>query len=136
VYLSRFFAPRVRVVEVNRPDVVAEVRAAFDAYERALVANELDALDATFWADERVVRFAFGDVQLGAERIAAARRERARQTGDRRLEQLVLTTFGADAATAFAVFRLVEDDTVVHQSQTWVRFGDGWRVVAAHVSQT
>jgi hypothetical protein len=123
------------VVDVNDPDVVAEVLAAFLDYEAALVANDLEALEAAFWADERVVRFAFGDVQVGAAAIAADRRGRARQTGRRRIDLLAITTFGSDAATVFAVFRLDEDDTVVQQSQTWMRIEDGWHVVAAHVSK-
>lgn len=122
-------------MDVNEPDVVAEVRAAFLEYEAALVANDLEALEAAFWADERVVRFVFGDVQVGAAAIVADRRSRPRQTGPRRIEHLALSTFGPDAATVFAVFRLGDDGTVVHQSQTWMRIDGGWRVVAAHVSQ-
>jgi hypothetical protein len=119
---------------VNAPDVVAEVTAAFAAYETALVANDVDALDGWFWDDDRVVRFAFGDVQLGAAAISAARRALPRQTGPRAVEHLTVNAFGQDAANVFAVFRLQETGGLVHQSQTWARLGGGWRVVAAHVS--
>lgn len=120
-------------MDVNRPDVVAEVRAVFDAYETVLLANDLDALDAAFWDDDRVVRFAFGTVQLGASAVAAGRRAAPRQTPPRTLDHLTITTYGTDVASVFAVFRL-DDASLVHQSQTWVWFGDSWRVTAAHVS--
>jgi hypothetical protein len=113
---------------------VAEVRAAFLAYEDALVAHDLARLDAAFWDDPRVVRFAFGDVQMGPEAIAADRRSRPRPVGARRMERLEVTTFGRDAGVVFAVFEL-DGAVVLHQSQTWARIRDGWRVVAAHVSQ-
>ena len=121
-------------VQVNDPAVVAEVRAAFDAYEAALVANDVDALDEWFWHDDRVVRFAFGDVQRGWDEISEARRALTRQTGPRRVEDLVVTTFGDDVATVFGVFRLLETDALVHQSQVWARVEGAWRVVGAHVS--
>ncbi len=46
----------------------------------------------------------------------------------------MITTFGHDFATAMTEFRRAGSDRVGRQSQTWVRFADGWRVVAAHVS--
>jgi hypothetical protein len=121
-------------VRVNDPDVVHEVRAAFYAYEGDLLANDLAALDAWFWDGDGVVRFAFGDVQIGAEQVAAARRAVARQTGPRIIEALHVTALGSDVAVVFAAFRLEEDDRLVHQSQTWARLDGRWRVVAAHVS--
>ena len=121
-------------VELNDPAVVEEVRRAFDDYEAALLANDVDALDRWFWDDERVVRFAFGDVQLGAAAISAARRGRARQTTPRVIEALHVNAFGTDVATAFAVARLCDTGAVVHQSQVWARIAGRWRIVAAHVS--
>ena len=121
-------------MQVNDPDVVAEVRAAFDEYEAALVANDVDALDEWFWNDDRVVRFAFGDVQHGWDDISATRRALARQTPARTIDELTITTFGRDTATVWGVFRLVENDAIVHQSQVWARVDGAWRVVAAHVS--
>jgi hypothetical protein len=135
VYLTDFFRRTIGEVEVDIPDVVAEVRAAFVAYEEALVAHDLAALDAAFWDDPRVVRFAFGDVQAGPVAIAADRRARPKPTGARRMSRLELTTFGRDAAVVFAVFEL-DGGVVLLQSQTWGRTAEGWRVVAAHVSQS
>jgi hypothetical protein len=122
-------------VRLNDPAVVAEVRAAFDAYEVALLANDVDALDGWFHDGEEVVRFIFGRVEVGASEVSAARRAVARQTAPRTIEQLEIRTWGDDVASAFAVGRLTATGEVVHQSQTWARLDGGWRVVAAHVSQ-
>jgi uncharacterized protein (TIGR02246 family) len=125
-------------VDVNQPEVVAEVRAAFDTYEAALLANDLDALDEWFWPDERVVRFAFGDVQHGWRAVSASRRSQPRQTVPRRAVSIDVLAFGPDVATVFAVFRLDDPGTgsgaLVHQSQVWARLDGKWRVAAAHVS--
>lgn len=120
----------------NNPAVVAEVRTAFDAYEKALMANDLDALDRWFLDSDEVVRIAFGRVELGARAVAAGRRAVARQTPPRAVEQLEIRAWGDDVAGAFAVCRIVETGVVVHQSQTWVRHDGRWRVAAAHVSTT
>lgn len=121
-------------MRVNDPTVIEEVRAAFHDYERDLVANDVAALDAWFWDGEGVVRFAFGEIQVGAAEVAGARRAVARQTGPRAIEALHITALGEDVAAVFAAFRLAENDRIVHQSQTWARFDGRWRVVAAHVS--
>lgn len=118
---------------VNEPAVVAEVHAAFDNYEAALLANDVATLDGWFWDDPRTVRFAFDAVQVGADSISAARRALPRQSPPRTIEHLSITTYGFDAATVFAVCR-PDDGRVVLQSQTWVRLEAGWRIVAAHVS--
>jgi hypothetical protein len=121
-------------VRVNDPTIVDEVRAAFHAYEADLLDNDVAALDRWFWDGDGVVRFVFGEVQVGADAVAAARRAVPRQTGPRVLDELHVTTLGADVAVVFAVFRLEENDRIVHQSQTWSRLDGTWRVVAAHVS--
>lgn len=121
--------------EVNRPDVVAEVRAVFDRYEAALVANDLAVLDELFWQSEHTERVGLGDRQHGFAEVQAARRALPRQTPPRTLEELVITTF--DDHTAVITTEFVPDDgatPVGRQSQTWIRFSEGWRVVAAHVS--
>jgi hypothetical protein len=120
---------------MNDPAVVAEVRAAFDAYEVSLLANDVDALDGWFHDGDEVVRFIFGRVEVGASEVSAARRAVARQTAPRTIEQLEIRAWGDDVASAFAVCRVTETGEVVHQSQTWARLDGGWRVVAAHVSQ-
>lgn len=124
-------------MEVNVPGVVAEVRAAFDAYEAALMTNDVDALDASFWGDPLVVRFGVGENLYGAQAIAAYRRS-CPPPRPRSLHRTVVTTFGHDAATAVTEYR--EEGAAPgaapagRQSQTWVRLPGGWRIVAAHVS--
>jgi hypothetical protein len=120
--------------EVDRPEVVAEVRAAFEAYEAALVAHDLAALDAAFWADARVVRFGIGDDQLGAEAVAAWRRTSGPVTPGRRLHDTMITTFGTDLAIITTKF--TDDGSGVgRQSQVWMRAGGSWCIVSAHVSR-
>ena len=120
---------------INRPEVVAEVRATFDRYEAALVANDLGVLDELFWASPHTERVGLADRQHGFDEVRAHRRGLARQTPPRALRDLVVTTF--DDHTAVVTTEFVPDDgasPVGRQSQTWLRFPDGWRVVAAHVS--
>lgn len=121
--------------EVNRPDVVAEVRAVFERYEAALLANDLDVLDELFWQSEHTERIGLRDRQHGFATVRAARRALPRQTPPRTLRELVITTF--DDCMAVVTTEFVPDDgatPVGRQSQTWVNFAEGWRVVGAHVS--
>ncbi len=121
--------------EVNRPEVVDDVRATFERYERALVANDLGVLDELFWDDPAVERVGLDDRQHGAAEVRAHRSGLARQTPPRSLRDTVITTFGDDIAVVTTEF-VPHDDALPagRQSQTWVRFAAGWRVVAAHVS--
>lgn len=119
---------------INDPETLAEVRAAFEAYEAALMANDLDALDALFWPDARTVRYGPGQNLYGIEQIRAFRVARVGGSPQRTLANTVITTFGRDFATANTEFQRVGADRTARQSQTWVRFETGWRVVAAHIS--
>ena len=122
-------------MEVDSPEVVAEVRAAFMDYERALMVNDVAALDETFRRDARTLRYGAGENLYGHDAIAAFRAARATADTARRLERTVITTYGRDFATANTEFVRVGSGKRGRQSQTWVRFPDvGWRVVAAHVS--
>lgn len=120
--------------DVNRPEVVAEVEAAFARYEDALVNNRVDVLDALFWPSASTVRYGVAENLVGIDAIRAFRSARSPAGLARTLEQTVITTFGSDFATAMTVFRRDGTERVGRQSQTWVRFADGWKVVAAHVS--
>ena len=120
------------MLEINRPEVVAEVRAAFDRYEAALVGNDVDVLDELFWRSERTVRYGPAENLHGHDAIAAFRAARSPAGLSRTLTNVVITTFGRDFATTNAEF--VRMDRRGRQSQTWARMDDGWRVVAAHVS--
>lgn len=121
-------------MNIDEAAVVAEVRAAFDRYEAALMANDVAALNELFWADERTVRFGPQESLYGHEMIAAFRRDRPVADIDRRLERVAITTFGPDHAVAMCEYRRTGSGRLGKQSQTWVRFAEGWRIVAAHVS--
>jgi hypothetical protein len=120
--------------EVNIPEVVAEVAAAFRRYESALVTNDIAVLDAAFWDDPRVVRFALHDNGYGFAAIAQARRARANVDLRRRLKNTVITTFGREFSTVNTEFQREDSGREGRQSQTWVRTDKGWKVVSAHVS--
>ena len=120
--------------EINLPDVVADVKAAFARYEDALVKNRIDVLDELFWPSPDTVRYGAGENLVGIDAIRAFRAGRPSAGLARTLAATVITTFGRDFATAMTEFRREGSAAVGRQSQTWVRFAAGWRVVAAHVS--
>ena len=121
-------------MDINRPDVHAEVSAAFARYEDALVNNKVDVLDELFWASEFTVRFGVGENLYGIEAIRAFRIARPSVGLARTLQDTVITTFGRDTATAMTLFRREGGTKIGRQSQTWARMPQGWCVVAAHVS--
>jgi hypothetical protein len=118
--------------EINLPDVHAEVSAVFARYEHALVTNDVAVLDELFWPSEFTVRYGVGENLVGIEAIRAFRAARPAAGLERTLARTVITTYGRDFATAMTEF--VRPAVTGRQSQTWVRFPEGWRVVAAHVS--
>ena len=123
-------------MEIDLPEVVAEVRAAFDRYETALVTNDVAVLDETFHEDARTIRYGGTEILYGFAEIAAFRAARAPVGLMRTISKTVITTYGRDFAVASTLFhRDTMPGKVGRQMQTWVRFPDvGWRVVAAHVS--
>ena len=122
-------------MEINLPDVRAEVEAAFARYETALVTNDVTTLQQLFWRSEHTIRYGIAENLYGGEEISAFRAARLPIGLARRISRTVITTFGRDFATASTLF---ERDTVPgklgRQMQTWARMPEGWRVVAAHVS--
>jgi len=122
-------------MEIDLPEVVTEVRAAFERYEQALVANDVTALDAMFHADARTIRYGGGENLYGHGEIATFRAARSPLGLARTLSRTVITAYGRDHAIASTLFhRASMPGKVGRQMQTWVRFPEGWRVVAAHVS--
>jgi hypothetical protein len=122
-------------MDVDLPEVVAEVRAAFERYEAALVSNDVAALDALFRRDARTIRYGVAENLYGHEEVAAFRAARSPLNLARTRSRTVITAYGRDVAVASTLFH--RDGTpgkVGRQMQTWVRFEEGWRVVAAHVS--
>ncbi len=121
-------------MEIDDPEVVAEVRAAFDRYERALEANDVATLNELFWCDPRTLRYGLRENLYGHEEIATFRSARPDPDVTRELTRTVITTFGRDAGTANTEYRRRGSGRMGRQSQTWVRMPEGWRIVAAHVS--
>jgi ketosteroid isomerase-like protein len=121
-------------MEIDDPAVVAEVRAAFDRYEAALVGNDTAALDALFWDSPHTVRYGNAENLYGIEEIRAFRSARSPIDLDRELAKTEIHTFGRDFAVAATLYRRRGSGKTGRQMQTWLRTPDGWRVVAAHVS--
>jgi hypothetical protein len=119
-------------MDIDIPEVVAEVAAAFRRYEVALVTNDVAVLDELFWNDARTIRYGATEILHGYEEIMAFRAGRPSVGLERDLLRTVITTHGRDFATANTTF--ARNGRVGRQSQTWVRMPEGWRVVAAHVS--
>lgn len=124
------------MMRIDLPDVVAEVTAAFDEYEHALMGNDPHGLIGKFWAHPKTIRYGIGEILHGIDEIAAFRHAQAAARGyfSRRLTRTVITTYGRDFATASTTYLRDADGRVGRQMQTWLRTDDGWRVVAAHVS--
>jgi Protein of unknown function (DUF3225) len=118
---------------INLPDVLAEVRTAFERYERALVGNDVAVLDELFWHNPHTLRYGATENLYGFDAIRAFRAARPALGLARELMNTVITSYGSDFATANTEFRRSGNNTG-RQSQTWVRMPEGWRVVAAHVS--
>ena len=122
-------------MDINLPDVRAEVEAAFARYEAALVSNDVATLQELFWRSELTIRYGIAEILYGSDEIAAFRAARLPVGLARRISRTVITTYGREFATASTLF---ERDTVPgrigRQMQTWARLPEGWRIVAAHVS--
>lgn len=126
--------------DINRADVVAEVAAAFEAYERALVDNDTALMNTLFWNTPQTVRYGIAEIQHGGEAIRQWREHCEPVPKSRRLHRTVITTFDANFATVSTEFASDATRLVGRQMQTWARLGEkeapygGWLIVAAHVS--
>ena len=122
-------------MEVDLPDVVAEVRAAFDRYEKALVSNDVSTLDELFRDDARTVRYGATEILYGYADIKSFRAARSPVALGRKLSRTIITTFGRDFAVASTLYeRPTAPGRIGRQTQTWVKFSEGWRIVVGHVS--
>ena len=119
---------------INLPDVLAQVNAAFDEYEQALVSNDVPTLDRLFWDSPHTLRYGAGENLYGFQAIQAFRNGRPANNLARRITARAITTFGQDFAVANIEFQREGSERIGRQSQTWVRLPEGWRVVSAHVS--
>jgi hypothetical protein len=122
-------------MQVDLPDVLTEVTAQFARYEKALVSNDVAVLDELFRDDPRTLRYGGGENLYGYQAIMAFRAGRPSTGLMRRTDRTVITTYGRDTAVASTLFyRDTAPGKVGRQMQTWVRFAEGWKIVAAHVS--
>lgn len=122
-------------MDIDLPEVMAEVRAVFERYEQALVSNDVATLGELFRKDPRTLRYGIAENLYGYQEIAGFRAGRPAINLMRMRERTVITTYGRDFAVASTQFRRESaPGKVGRQMQTWVRFPEGWRVVAAHVS--
>ena len=130
----------MRASLIDQAAVVADIARQFWAYEKAFMANDVEALISFFWADARLTRYGIADRQFGIEEMRTFRRASPTPAFTRRIENLRVTSFGDDMAVAYCEF--VRSDTPLRgfQSQTWVRLAEEgaaapiWKIVAAHVS--
>ena len=121
-------------MQVNFPEVVQELTAVFQRYEKALNENDVAVLDELFWDSPDVVRYGIREQLYGADEIRSFRVGRPTIDLRRRIIRLVITTFGNDFAVASCEYRRLASQRLGRQMQTWVRTPQGWRVAAAHVS--
>jgi hypothetical protein len=122
-------------MDINLPDVKAEVEAAHARYEQALVTNDVETLQALFWNSPHTIRYGINENLYGHGEIGAFRAARSPVGLMRTLARTVVTTFGRDTATVSTLFhRDSLPGRVGRQMQTWYRTPEGWRIVAAHVS--
>ena len=121
-------------MEINIPEVVAELRAMFERYERALVDNDIEGLNGLFWKSDLTLRYGVRELLYSHEEIAEFRRKRGAVDQRRTLRNTRITTFGRDFGVANTEYIPHGTTKVGRQSQTWVRTDEGWRIVAAHVS--
>jgi len=122
-------------MEVDLPDVLAEVTAQFARYEKALVENDVAVLDELFRNDARTLRYGIGENLYGYREVTAFRAARSPVGLMRKTAKTLITSYGRDTAVASTLFyRDSAPGRVGRQMQTWVRFAEGWRIVAAHVS--
>ena len=120
--------------EINIPEIVAEVTAAFARYEQALVTNDIDVLNELFWNSPHTLRLGATENLYGYQAITGFRAARSPLNLARRLRRTVITTYGRDFATANTEFERSATARLGRQSHTWLRLPEGWRIVAAHVS--
>ena len=122
-------------MDIDLPDVLAEVTAQFERYEKALITNDVAVLGELFRDDPRTLRYGIGENLYGYAEISSFRAARSPIGLNRRTAKTVITSYGRDTAVASTLFyRDTLPGKVGRQMQTWIRFPQGWRIVAAHVS--
>ena len=120
-------------MQINTPNVLAEVQAIFERYEKAVIHNDVAVLDELFWNNPLTLRYGIAENLYGVDAIQSFRASRSKGV-ERTLNNTVITTYGDDFATANTEFQSAGNPRNGRQSQSWIRTADGWRIVSAHVS--
>ncbi len=123
-------------LDINRPDIIAELKSAFESYEQALMANDPETLVNWFWDSPHAIRYGVIENLYGYDEISAFRRKRAEEGGapKRTVSRTTITTYGTNFGTTHLEYVRESSNRRGRQSQTWMRTHLGWRIVAAHVS--
>jgi hypothetical protein len=123
-------------MRINDPEIVAELQALYPKYEAALMANNAETLTRMFWASPHAMRFGVTENLYGIEEIDAFRKGRSPTNLERTVRRLDIVTFGRDFGSITLEFERTANGKIIsgRQSQAWVRFPEGWRIVSAHVS--
>jgi 1-carboxybiuret hydrolase subunit AtzH-like protein len=123
-------------MRINDPEIIAELQLLYPKYEAALMANDAETLTRMFWASPQAMRFGVSENLYGIEEIDAYRKRRSPANLARTVRRLDIVTFGRDFGSVTLEFERAVDGKKIsgRQSQVWVRFAEGWRIVSAHVS--
>ena len=123
-------------MKINAPEVIAELQALYPKYEAALVTNDAETLTKMFWASPYAMRFGITENLYGIDEIEAFRKSRSPVNLARTVRRLDIVAFGSDFGSITLEFERTVDGKLIsgRQSQVWVRFPEGWRIVSAHVS--
>ena len=122
-------------MEINNPEIVAEVNEAFMKYEKAILANDVEMINELFWNDGKTLRYGPNGTLVSHAALSAFRRSQDIGAWERTLKDTYIVTFGRDFAVANTESTRSTADGINRQSQTWVRMSEGWRIVSAHVSE-
>jgi len=123
-------------MKINDPAVIAELTKCHETYEKALIENDAETLDALFWDSPHALRFGVAENLHGSDEIRAFRKARPKINLDREITRLDITAFGDAAGIVNLEFVRSMDGIERHgrQTQFWFRFELGWRIASAHVS--
>ena len=122
-------------MEINIPEIVAEVTEAFMKYEKAILANDVEMINELFWNNEKTLRYGPNGTLISHAALSAFRHSQDIGAWERTLKDTYIVTFGRDFAVANTESTRSTADGINRQSQTWVRMQEGWRIVSAHVSE-
>ena len=122
-------------MEINIPEIVAEVNEAFMKYEKAILANDVEMINELFWNDEKTLRYGPNGTLVSHAALSAFRRSQDIGAWERTLKDTYIVTFGRDFGVANTESTTSTVSEINRQSHTWVRMPEGWRIVSAHVSE-